>query len=79
MQLNKKGAGIFFTPNPCKEGRKKENIESIEWVYVDIDDIEKFAIKRLQCGMRWWEDVIVYNDNSHLYSDEFIKEHPPTW
>jgi len=47
--------------------------------YVHTDDIDKFAVKRLQIGIRWWEDVIVYNDNSHLYSEEFIKEHPPTW
>jgi hypothetical protein len=30
-------------------------------------------------GIRWWEDVIVYNDNSHLYPEEFIQENPPTW
>jgi hypothetical protein len=47
--------------------------------YVHSDDIDKFAVKRLQIGIRWWEDMIVYNDNTHLYSEEFIKEHPPTW
>lgn len=47
--------------------------------YIHSDDILHFAVKRLQIGMRWWEDVIKYNDNSHWYSEEFIKEHPPTW
>jgi hypothetical protein len=47
--------------------------------YVHSDDISGFAVKRLQIGIRWWEDMIVYNDNAHLYSEEFIKEHPPTW
>ena len=47
--------------------------------YVHNDDIDKFAVKRLQIGIRWWEDVIVYNNNSHLYSAEFIEQHPPTW
>ena len=39
--LNQRGAGIFFTPNPCKGGRKEENIESIKWAYVDLDEGEK--------------------------------------
>ena len=47
--------------------------------YVHSDDVSKFAVPRLKIGIRWWEDVIVYNDNSHLYSEEFIKEHPPLW
>lgn len=47
--------------------------------YVHNDDIGKFAVPRLSIGIRWWEDVIKYNDGSHLYSKEFIQEHPPTW
>jgi hypothetical protein len=47
--------------------------------YVHTDDISHFAVKRLQIGIRWWEDVVVYNDNSHLYSEEFIESHQPTW
>ena len=48
--------------------------------YVHADDISSFALPRLQAGIRWWEDVIKYNDNSkHLYPASFIKEHPATW
>lgn len=47
--------------------------------YIHNDDISKFAVKRLQMGIRWWEDVIKYNDNSHLYTTEFIESHPTTW
>jgi len=47
--------------------------------YIHSDDISGFAVKRLQIGIRWWEDVIKYNDNSHLYSEEFINSHLPTW
>lgn len=36
--LNEKGAGIFFTPNPCKAGRKENNVTEIRWVYVDMDE-----------------------------------------
>jgi len=48
--------------------------------YVHKDDIAHFALPRLEMGIRWWEDVILYNDNSkHLYSEQFINEHPTTW
>jgi len=48
--------------------------------YIHEDDTHKFAIPRLTLGIRWWEDVIKYNNNSsHLYSKEFIETHQPTW
>ena len=48
--------------------------------FVHSDDIAKFAIVRLEMGIRWWEDVIKYNDNSkHLYTPEFIEANPVTW
>lgn len=49
--------------------------------YIHDDDITKFAIPRLQMGIRWWEDVISYNkeNNEHLYTDEFIEANPPKW
>jgi hypothetical protein len=47
--------------------------------YVHSDDIPKFAIPRLSMGIRWWEDVVKYNDNKHLYTAEFLKQHPTTW
>ena len=31
--------------------------------HVHDDDISKFAVNRLTYGIRWWEDVIKYNDN----------------
>ncbi len=47
--------------------------------FVHNEDSGKFAVPRLSMGIRWWEDVIKYNDNSHLYEREFIEAHPPTW
>ena len=47
--------------------------------YLHDDNVGGFAIQRLQMGIRWWEDVIKYNDNSHLYPAEFIEQYPPTW
>ena len=47
--------------------------------HVHNDDIGKFAVNRLSYGIRWWEDVIKYNDNSHLYSKEFLNDNPPKW
>jgi len=47
--------------------------------YVHSDDIANFAVRRLHMGIRWWEDVVGYNDNSHLYTKEFLESHPLTW
>lgn len=47
--------------------------------YVHSEDIANFAIPRLQMGIRWWEDVVGYNDNKHLYTEEFINANPLTW
>jgi hypothetical protein len=43
------------------------------------EDVSKWAIQRLQLGIRWWEDVISYNDNSYLYPQEVIDRYPVTW
>lgn len=48
--------------------------------YIHNDDVGGFAVRRLQMGIRWWEDVIKYNDGSkHLYTKEFIESYPTTW
>jgi len=48
--------------------------------YIHDEDIPLFAVPRLSLGIRWWEDVIRYNENSsHLYPQEFIQDNPPTW
>ena len=47
--------------------------------YVHSEDVGKFAVPRLKMGIRWWEDVIKYNDNSHLYLPEWLNAHPATW
>lgn len=47
--------------------------------YVHADDIMKFAVPRLSIGIRWWEDVVKYNDNSYLYPKEFLEKYPATW
>lgn len=47
--------------------------------YIHSDDVNKFAVPRLQFGIRWWEDVIKYNDNAHLYTEEILEKYKPTW
>jgi hypothetical protein len=47
--------------------------------YVHDGDANKFAVPRLRMGIRWWEDVVKYNDNGHLYTEEFLEAHPTTW
>jgi hypothetical protein len=47
--------------------------------YAHADDIQKFAVLRLKAGIRWWEDVVGYNDNSQLYSHDVLEKYPLTW
>lgn len=47
--------------------------------YIHDEDIEKFAIPRFQIGVRWWEDVVSYNNGSHLYDKEILKKYAIKW
>lgn len=46
--------------------------------YIADDDITKFAVSRLQMGVRWWEDVLG-NGGGKLYTEEFLNRYPKTW
>ena len=46
--------------------------------YIADDDIGKFAVPRLQMGIRWWEDVLG-NGNGKLYSSEILEKYSKTW
>jgi len=61
--------------NPIPETGGRSDL----FFYVHTEDILGFAIPRLKMGIRWWEDTIKYNDNSHLYTAEFLNAHPATW
>ena len=47
--------------------------------YIHDDDIGKFAVPRLGMGIRWWEDVVNYNDNSHLYTEKILDKYKVKW
>jgi hypothetical protein len=61
--------------NPIPETGGRNDL----FFYVHSDDIGHFAVPRLKMGIRWWEDVIKYNDNSNLYTEDFIQSNPTTW
>ncbi len=61
--------------NPVPESGGRNDL----FFYVHTDDLGHFAVPRLKMGIRWWEDVVGYNDNSHLYTKEFLNAHPLTW
>jgi len=46
--------------------------------YIADEDIAKFAVPRLQMGIRWWEDVLG-NGGGKLYTEEFLEKYPKTW
>jgi cold shock CspA family protein len=47
--------------------------------FVHAEDISRFAVPRLQAGIRWWEDVVKYNNGSHLYPKEILDKYELTW
>ena len=47
--------------------------------FAHADDINKFAVPRLEAGIRWWEDVVGYNNNSYLYPKEVLDKYKLTW
>jgi len=61
------------TPIPDTGGRNDL------FFHVHEDDISHFAVPRLQMGIRWWEDMVGYNDNSGLYTEEFLDTNKLTW
>lgn len=46
--------------------------------YMANESIRKHAVKRLQMGIRWWEDVLG-NGNGVLYPQEILDKYPKTW
>jgi hypothetical protein len=47
--------------------------------FVHQDDIGRFAVPRLAYGIRWWEDVAKYNNNAHIYPEDFREAYPVVW
>ena len=61
--------------NPISETGGRNDL----FFYVHSDDIGNFAVPRLKAGIRWWEDVVGYNDNRSLYTKDFINARPLNW
>ena len=45
---------------------------------VHSEDVIKFAIPRLQMGIRWWEDVLG-NGHGDIYPQEILNKYPCLW
>ena len=61
------------TPKCTKTGDRNDI-----FFYIADDDIGKFAVPRLQMGIRWWEDVLG-NGASNLYTEEFLEKYKKGW
>lgn len=42
--------------------------------FIHDEDITKFAVKRLQYGIRWWEDIF-YNNQEEEYPGHIISKY----
>ena len=64
-------------PDPGDLGMKTGGRNDI-FFYIADDDIMKFAVPRLQMGIRWWEDILG-NGNGKLYPTEVLEKYEKTW
>jgi len=63
---------------PDKPGCTETGGRNDIFFYIEDSDIGKFAIPRLQMGIRWWEDVLG-NGNGKLYPTEILDKYEKTW
>ena len=63
---------------PDKPGCTETGGRNDIFFYIEDSDISKFAIPRLQMGIRWWEDVLG-NGNGKLYPTEILDKYEKTW
>ena len=47
--------------------------------YINDDDIAEFSIWRLRFGIKWWEDIVKYNNHSDYYKEETLEKYPVKW
>ena len=75
------GDEVVTNPDIDSYGNEIENTggRSDLLFYVHNDDISHFATSRFEIGVRWWEDVVSYNEGSYLYSKEILEKYPVTW
>lgn len=76
------GFRVMFCEEVVTNGSAERNEEGGRHdvlFYIHDEDIRKFALPRLSMGIRWWEDVVYYNDGAYLYSEEILKKYPVTW
>jgi hypothetical protein len=61
--------------NPIEDTGGRNDV----FFYVHQDDISHFALPRLKAGIRWWEDVVGYNNNAYLYPKNILEKYQLTW
>ena len=70
-------AEIKTLPDPGDLGMKTGGRNDL-FFYIADDDIMKFAVPRLQMGIRWYEDVLG-NGGGKLYPTEVLEKYEKTW
>ncbi len=64
-------------PDPGDLGMKTGGRNDI-FFYITDGDISKFAIPRLNMGIRWYEDVLS-NGGGDIYPTEVLEKYEKTW
>jgi len=71
---------VITNPDLDEDGNEIEGTGGRNDLFFRVhdEDVMKFAVPRLQIGIRWWEDVL-NNGNEVLYPQETLDKYPKTW
>lgn len=47
--------------------------------YISEEDIPRFATWRFNMDIKWWEDIVFYNERASEYSAEILEKYPTKW
>ena len=72
---------VKTNPDRNKEGEIIPNTGNRNDLFflVHSEDISRFAIARLRAGIRWYEDVVSYNDHAYLYPKSILEKYEVRW
>lgn len=69
---------VITNPTPFNEFKEPGGRNDVLF-YIHVEDISIFATKRFIFGIKWWEDVVSYNNKAYLYTNEILAKYPTLW
>lgn len=78
-QFEKAWKEMGFRVKFSEEVKRVCSNQSILLFWIHDEDVMRFAVLRLKMGIRWWEDVVKYNNQKDWFTAETLKKYPVRW